>query len=383
MRLIYKNRGNQILQGEFYHYLRVGGAYFAFDGELSRMRDGERKTVADWMISFIEKGGAFRECSGRFPINSQGVRLEEALLAVYLNVPFADAKQTEARVGFPKRFTISGLSDDEEQAMFHNHPVFDLTINNIRGAGYGAAYTTNTTVYHDGRSIHVRCKGAEFQTGYDAGLYGLMRRVPTWNVNDQGRLKVYLSGRKIVPSSELIWAYHHSLIGDDPNVRKAMLEAHKRLRSQKVEIDHLSDRVENQYISLLAAMSALANHQIANRRSRIREPYYFWTVYDLNAKQYRVEAGIVSAWSKRFVFENLADEKEAARYVACFREFYDLAKKADHLLTEPNGENLLHYWSAPERMQDCDNPLNALLLAPANSFGKYSVESFADLPIAA
>ena len=58
------SKNNVILEGENYHYLIVKGArtskekfVCAFDGELSRMQDGGRYTIADLLVRHIQANG--------------------------------------------------------------------------------------------------------------------------------------------------------------------------------------------------------------------------------------------------------------------------------------------------------------------------------------
>lgn len=380
-----KTGANVILQGESNHYLKIGRLCYAFDGELSRVRDGERKTVAEWLGEYIDEKGAFHKNDTQFPANGHSERIEAVLFALYRNVSFDAIRDANAHVGFRGKIAIHGLADEEERTLYRVCRVFDLSINNIRGIGCGAGYTTNAMIYTDGRSIFIRCKDMVFQTDYDAGLYKLLQRVTAWNINQQGRLKTHLSGRVIVPFAEVVGGYYHGWIAANaPDIKAALTDLHKQIRTVDLQIDHMCDRPENQYIALLAALPAKANHQISNLRTRIKEPFRFLTVYDARSNQYRVEVGIDgSGWSKRFVFDDLSDENEAEKYVRCFREFYGFAQKSGHILPKPSEENLLYRWSDLSRMEAADNPLSVLLSAPIETFERYSDSSFEDMPITA
>lgn len=112
MKEIYRSKtgANVIIQGEIYHYLKIGRFCYAFDGELSRVRDGERKTVAEWLGAYIDEAGAFHRGDKQFPANGRGERIETVLFALYRNVPFDGIKDANAHVGFRGKIAIYGES---------------------------------------------------------------------------------------------------------------------------------------------------------------------------------------------------------------------------------------------------------------------------------
>ena len=89
------SKNNVILEGENYHYLIVKGArtskekfVCAFDGELSRMQDGGRYTIADLLVRHIQANGPFYLDPNTTPRTaSPKKRIEEVIYSLYYQKP--------------------------------------------------------------------------------------------------------------------------------------------------------------------------------------------------------------------------------------------------------------------------------------------------------
>lgn len=381
---------NVIYRGEYEHYLVVTDKELTstpiicmFDGELSRVRNGERKTVTDWLTEFIEKYGAFYRHNTVLCRTMGHKRLEEVLFRIYHGLDFdCQLADTDIRLGFGRPIVISPIPDKDEAALISTGELYDFSQSNIRGKAFGVNYTNNACVFLDNTGISVQCRGARFYTGYDAGLYGVIKAMPNWHIGAGGALKTYLKG-VVVPFAEIVWLYHNGLISNE-HILENILSAHADMRSKNLEVDHLSGRVENNYPELLAAVPKAVNAGLGNRRSCIKAPYFFLTLFDSSSKTYKVQAGLQGyGWSRQFAFGDLTDAKEAGLYTDCFRKFIAHVKQAGCISGRPSNRSIYHYWSEPFRMRDKNNPLVLLRQESDNMFDNYTEDAFSEMPLIA
>lgn len=387
------NKNNIILEGENYYYLIVKRTrnrkekfVCAFDGELSRIQDGERHTIADLLVRHIQTNGPFYLDPNTTPRTaSPKKRIEEVLYSLYyqksLNAPGLKIKIANRGKII---FTSYGLMPAGEAKLLQHNTVIELTKNNIRSAERGTYVHTNGVFYH-GPAISAggnfvsfngivgTCKGEAFFTDYDAGLFSLLQKISVWTVSNRGALQAVV-GKDRVPFSTIVWAYHHRLIQDSAKTDKAILAAHRYFTTLGLEVDHLTGNKSNNCLYALALVHGDINTSLGTRRNSIKEPFYFYSAYSYEAHKLLVKCGFDEGeqhHERRFAFD-LPTSKNDTAYKDCFNTFKEKAKAAGCLTTEPERDNLLCYWADPCRAGSEGDPHMELLKAPLNNFDKYT-----------
>ena len=137
------SKNNVILEGENYHYLIVKGArtskekfVCAFDGELSRMQDGGRYTIADLLVRHIQANGPFYLDPNTTPRTaSPKKRIEEVIYSLYYQKPL---NTTGLKIKIANRkgiiFTSYGFMSADEAKLLQHNTVVELTKSNVRSA---------------------------------------------------------------------------------------------------------------------------------------------------------------------------------------------------------------------------------------------------------
>lgn len=386
------SKNNVILEGENYHYLIVKGArtskekfVCAFDGELSRMQNGGRYTIANLLVRHIQTNGPFYLDPNTTPRTaSPKKRIEEVLYSLYYQ---ESLNATGLKIKIANRRGISFTSYDfmsaDEAKLLQHNTVIELTKNNIRSAEQGTYVHTNGIFYH-GPAISAGgkvasfngivgiCSGMAFYTDYDAGLLSLLQKIGAWIVS-KGALKAVV-GKDRVPFSTIVWAYHHRLIQDSAKPDKAILAAHRYFTTLGLEVDHLTGNKSNNCLYALALVHGDINTSLGTRRNGIKKPFYFYTAYSHNASKLLVKCGFDDGkqhYERRFAFD-LPISKNDTAYKDCFNAFKEKAKAAGCLTTEPEKDNLLCYWADPCRAGSESDPHMEILKDPLNSFDKYA-----------
>ena len=382
------SKNNVILEGENYHYLIVKGArtskekfVCAFDGELSRMQDGGRYTIADLLVRHIQANGPFYLDPNTTPRTaSPKKRIEEVIYSLYYQKPL---NTTGLKIKIANRkgiiFTSYGFMSADEAKLLQHNTVVELTKSNVRSAERGTYVHTNGIFYHESAAsagqknkIIGTCDGMTFYTDYDAGLLSLLQKIGAWTVG-KGALKAVV-GKDRIPFSTIVWAWHHGLILDGVEANKAILAAHRYFTTLGLEVDHLTGNKSNNCLYALALVHGDINSSLCARRTSIKEPFYFYTAYSHAAHKLLVKCGFYEDkqhYERRFAFD-LPISKSDTAYKDCFNAFKEKARAAGCLTTEPEKENLLCYWADPCRAGSESDPHMELLKYPLNSFDKYT-----------
>lgn len=404
MKVIFESdsKNNIILEGESYHYLIVKGVrtskkkfVCAFDGELSRMQDGERHTIADLLIRHIQTNGPFYLDPNTMPRTAAPKkRIEEVLYSLYYQKPL-NTSGLKIKIANRKRisFTSYGFMPADEAELFQRYTVIGLTKNNIRSAEQETYVHTNGVFYHgpafsaDGNVVSFNgivgtCKGEAFFTDYDAGLFSLLQKISAWDISHRGALQAKVGGSK-TPFSTIVWAWHHGLISDSIEADKAILAAHRYYSTLGLEVDHLTESKSNNCLYALALVHRDINISLGARRTSIKEPFYFYTVYSHKVNKLLVKCGFDDGkqhYERQFAFD-LPTSKNDTAYRECFNAFKGKAKAAGCLTTEPEKDNLVCYWADPCRAGSEGDPHIALLEAPLNRFDEYIDGAFDNMPL--
>lgn len=391
MKLIFvsDSKNNVILEGESYHYLIVKGVranknkkfVCAFDGELSRVQNGKRYTIADLLVRYIQVNGPFYLDPNTTPRSQHPQkRIEEILYSLYYQKPVIQGLKIKIAnrkgIGFS---SYNFMSADEAKLLQHN-VVIELTKRNIRSDDMGTHVHTNGTFCLDSANRIVgTCAGMFFYTDYAAGLFDLLQKIGVWTVT-KGALKAVI-GKAKVPFATIVWAYRHGLIPDNVKAEKAILAAHKYFTTMELEVDHLTENKSNNCLYALALVHGNINTSLGDRRNSIKEPFFFYTAYRHDVSKLLVKCGFDQDnqhYERRFFFD--LTRKGEEEYRKCFNEFKKKAEAAGYLTKEPEKDNLLSYWADPCRPGEENNPLAKLPTEPLPSFYKYSNGAFNDMP---
>lgn len=391
MKLIFvsDSKNNVILEGEYYHYLIVKGAranrgekfVCAFDGELSRVQNGKRYTIAELLIKYIRANGPFYLDPNTTPRSRHPKRrIEEVLFSLYNQNADGFRIRVTNRKG--TRFTNYNSVPTDEAKLFQHNVIVELTKHNIRDDDVGTYVHTNGTFFVDADSRIVgTCNGMFFFTDYAVGLFELLQKVGVWAVT-KGALKAVI-GKARVPFATIVWAYHHGLIPDTVKADKAILSVHRYFTTMELEVDHLTGNKSNNYLYALALIRRDINTSLGRRRNSIKEPFYFYTVYSHETGKLLVKCGFdkeSQRYERLFSF-NLCSGKGGEEYQNCFNTFKKKAEAAGCLTKEPPKDNLLSYWADPCRATSEGDPHMELLGKRLDSFREYSDGMFDEVPV--
>lgn len=285
-----------------------------------------------------------------------------------------------------KEVVLEGLTDQEEIEFFDTHYVYNFTMGNLVSDKHGAEVSSYGPIFVSPPCMGVKCDGISFHTAYDQRLCKFLSEIPNWNISKEGALKTNIgAGGKdslFIPYANIVVAHHRGLIPyDQNNVRDKLKAIYDSITAKGFETDHLSERKTNNYLHLLALTDKSVNGATRNFRTRIKAPFFFYTVYDHMRERCLVHLGIEGTnWEKYIVFNSLVDESEYKLYLDCLKAFKGKADEAGCLMDKPGEDSLLYHWAAPERMSDRTNPLNLLIAKPMDIFIRYSEVIFWDMP---
>ena len=378
---------NEIWKGKTWYYIIVrdeaGREYTAsFDGGMEHpfsFPTGEEGTIGDYaraLIEEISKGRQFYYNKGGNPFsNGSGEGLASALYRIYHGEEGVNAaKVRKANNGGMK--IVSDRAEDQEEIKFcQDHFVHELTRQNLRSDSRGThIHTTGVTVKAD-HGIMITSKGNFFFVDWNEDLHHFLCSIRTWGAHS-GDLKVDFGTGGKIPLYWIADSFSRGEITRDTSI-KTLRKLWKQ-RDDTKQVDHLTENKRNNFSWALIETNKGDNQRLLDYRSRIRAPYYFYTVNDRKRGRLLVECGVAGCcYRKRFVFEELGQE-----YLECFDAFKGYAKAAGCFSkSSPKGKSLLSYWGEPERAGDPQNPLVALLSEDINTFERYSKEVLADIPL--
>lgn len=371
---------NEIWKGETWYYIivrdKAGREYTAsFDGGLEHpfsFPTGERGIIGDYASALIEeisKGRKYNYNDGANPYNKgSGEGLASALYRIYHGEE--GIKVRKAHNGGMK--IVSDRAEDQEEIKFcRSNFVHELTKQNLRSDSRETyIHTSGVTVRAD-HEIMITSKGQFFFVDWDEDLHHFLCSIRTWGAHS-GDLKVDFGTGAKTPLYWIADSFSRGEITRDTSVKD--LKALWGQRDDTKQVDHLTENKRNNFSWALIETEKAHNQHLLDHRTRIRAPYYFYTVNDRKRGKLLVECGVAGlAYRKRFVFDDLGQE-----YLECFDAFKEYAKAAGCF---SKGKSLLSYWGEPERAGAPQNPLVALLSEDMNTFERYSKEALDDVPL--
>lgn len=343
------------------------------------------------LLEYIKLNYAFTIGGGGRPLSkrkdrSKDVPLANVLCGFYNNIDIEENIDINVRCVNSDAVVMDNLTDSEEVEFFRNHYVYDFTRGNIVSDISKVITHSNGHIVVDYPAMSVKCDGRLFCTSYDQGLCSLLAAIPNWNLV-RGALKANVgtgeSGKSIfAPYASIIVAYHRGLVPTGTgNIRDKLKVIDQEINGKQLLVDHLTERKENNYPFLLALTNNNVNDTMRNFRTRIKKPFFFYSVADHARKICLVWLGIEgTGWEKHIVFGDLTDERECGLYLQCFDRFKEIAKSAGYFLKKSGDDSLLYYWANPTRMNDKKNPLILLLSKPMSIFTVYHDGIFFGMP---
>lgn len=351
-----------------------------------------------WKLAeYIETIRAFVVGSDGLPYDrrkgEKDISLARVLLSFYSGVEIEETDNVNAQMVDDREVVLESLTDQEEIEFFKTHYVYNFTAGNLVSDVHGTEVCFNGNVFVAPPDMYVKCKGESFHTTYDQKLCKFLLDTPNWNVGS-GALKTNISAASVdhadskskksffIPYANIVVAHHRGLIPyNKNNVRDKLKAIYDSITAKGLEIDHLSERKNNNYLHLLALTNKSVNGAAHNFRTRIKAPFFFYTVYDHIRERCLVHLGIEgTGWERYIVFNSLEDEESYKMYLECLKTFRDYADAAGCLMDKPGEESLLYYWAEPARMSDKANPLNQLLAKPLDVFIRYNKAVFWGIP---
>lgn len=198
----------------------------------------------------------------------------------------------------------------------------------------------------------------------------------SWVIGD-GALMAILPGEDgkqvFVSFAEIVGTYHRNQI-DLSQPIASIVENHANLMKQGSVYDHMTHNKMNNFPWALAPIPNTLNKQMQGR-DKIKPPYYFFTVYDPEIKQYRVKLGFYNLWERRYLFDDLGYRNgedivltpqykptddttgKDSLYATIYRKFLDKIGTANRKAKT----SYLSHWAEPERAFDPDNLYTAIL----------------------
>lgn len=322
--------------------------------------------------------------------NQHKMRLYDLVYGLYYNKPLDQVKSLHVRlIDHVPCLSLGGVT------------IFDLSLRNLRSSEklspivlngrYGS--TENSQAYclfvKEGDDLVFYFHEKQFVTTYDKSLYGILctcNGVGTWDTSDDAlRLALYEKGRLVhIPFSEVVGEFFRGNIGTDHPIRD-ILRNHSDLGAKpggRYVYDHLSHNKQNNYPWALALIPGKINSRLTGR-DKIRQPYFFLTVYDAVHRKYRVKMGAYAlGWERRYLFEDLA-YSNADNDDSVFTVQYNPGKRADnplyvalfeafkaHIGTGNTKSQLsyLTYWADPQRAHCNGNMLTDMLAEPESDY---------------
>lgn len=375
---------------------------FWFDGFLT---DDEYRNPYEELERFIEENGCFcfngkstTASSVRAYYKGKQVSLTDVLWSIYKKRPIEEAAEETLRLANGRRQCIYG---DEELMDFVGHSiVYDMRACEIRDGDTWTAHFTNGKIFPSGwigcanTCVKVSDKKRTVYSFTDSNeeLRHELGKIGGWYL-EGNRAKTSVGD---VPLASICGAFFNfwDRVKCPGNIYKTLKRIRQAIGNFGIVFDHLTDTPEINFPWLLAPISFGQNAALSDRRSRIRAPYYFFTVYDYTTRKLLVWCGVEGyQWERRFAFNcdfEHPDTRQTQDYVACFFEFKKRVangksdKDAPYILNKPGDECLLHYWgSCQERVLDPRSPLRAPQKMQLDGFNKYEPGCFGTMPILA
>lgn len=285
---------------------------YEFDGHLKRIApNGERETVCDGLIRMIQDQGAFyaeyhtiRDGSRerKDPRNDSGIGLDQALYMLYHNAPLDRIKTIHVSTSKEPIKLEGNVAYDhslqEIQDFYKTYFTLDYRIAAIRSDEYSDIWHGKGAVIRcEDNHILISCGEKIFFTDYDDGLFDLLKSIPSWEVksgalrggiNDAERQNLKMS------LSSIVGAYHNGLFDDTIiNIREKLEDAKESFDKLRILYDHMTENKQNNfYYNLLALPKNVEdgkenpNNKLFNLRTRIKAPYFFFSVCDHSRKRF-------------------------------------------------------------------------------------------------
>lgn len=368
MKIIFKQKGNEILMSDTgMYYLRVRPKkgkerVYWFDGVVNGNQ------IAKQLQESIESHGAFYINMPAIAPKQRTKDLTKVLYGMYHNID--NPEQVKAlKPAISNKRPLTGLKDFN----FFHGDVYDMRVDNIHSLEYSTNQKSDFSIVHTAKDIIICKDGKYYFTGYQDGLYKVLKSVTCWNAPGNN-LRAVIHGKE-VSFSVIVWAYYHGMMdGEAPAINK-IARLYGIFLKNSIVVDHTTENTQNNYIWALAKMEHGYNAAFSNYRTRISAPIHFYLVFDYKRKQYRVECGLSDyGFTKRYIFE----ESDIASVLECFNTVKRAAQKMKLFEKKPSRTSALRYWSDPTKADDLSNPLIHLLEREAGDFTKYSTDELKD-----
>lgn len=375
---ISRNKRNVILRGEVYDYLLIKcmgksrkKLVFAFDGRKWQQYSGISYRISDWFARYIQESGTipYSNYKKTFQVFDALYRAE-------------DPRETKGQKVWlikknPIRFNdYSFMAKDKAKLLRKNH-VYEVVAENLQSNQHGspmfeqAHFKHGAVVGSDGKIRDIKdvaalCKGKEFYTSYDKELYKILCKFTNLEVTNKGVLKTQIKRSK-VPFATVVCAFYDNQLTNSDDVLERIYSIQRELSTSHRQIDHLSERKENNYPLLLVPLYKCINKDFRNKRTRIKRPFYFLNLYLYEQHLILVECGIENTSNVfRFKFD-ISTRKGQQDYYDCFERFRSIAKAAGYITKNPE-ENLLYCCADPNKFGCKDDPLMGLIYNPLESY---------------
>lgn len=347
-----------------------------------------------WKLAeYLRSVHGFAVCGDGLPYDKRkdkkDISLARILCGFYHGVDIDKTDNIHVKMVSSSEVVVNGLTDAEEIDFFKTHYVYNFTAGNLVSDIHSTEMCTNGNIFVSLPDMFVECDGISFHTAYDQELCGFLHEVPNWDVSS-GALKtnIYIEDESklkrsiFIPFSNIVVAHHRRLIPyKENNIRDKLKAIYSGITDKGFLVDHLSERPINNYLYLLALSDRSVNAAALNLRTRIKAPFFFYTVFDHARERCLVHLGIEgTGWEKYIVFGSLTEPESCKLYLHCLYTFKGYAEAAGCLMDKPGEESLLYYWAEPERMGDKANPLNLLIAKPIDYFTRYSMAIFWGIP---
>ncbi len=164
-------------------------------------------------------------------------------------------------------------------------------------------------------------------TDYDRDFYHALLSIPSWEISrDSGALRAHINGKHIA-FAEIVWLYFNNSLDiscldyGKNTFLESVLKKHDEMAKMGIVIDHMTHNTANNFIRNLAAVYSKDNSALKNRH-RVKEPYYFMTVYDRIIGKYKVSFGVHGTdYSIKLLFDVIDSE-----YLSLWKAFSHKAK---------------------------------------------------------
>lgn len=351
----------------------------------------EGDMFVDCLVRYINQQGGFQVYKTRnAPVHRKkngSLGLEELYYAL-ANGKKLDVKELKAlriRMSVPHPIMIIGAEelnrDEFKDENGKRYLIYWLSRTAIHSEKRFSWDHSRGVIYNDLGSTVVTWEGELFWVDKNEGLEKILQRLSNKKI-EEGALKLRVGG-EYIPLGAVVYIYFTIIKAEGVEEISLINDGYKSYREQDYVVDHLTENKQNNHIWALALMPHWVNGGMRDRRSRVKAPYFFYTVYDLVSKCCKVQCGVIAdnvKWEKRFAFDWSNVDDAAQRYKACFDEFWDKLPR-EYKLDKPGEESCLYYWAEPERATDTNNPLMHLHHMQEDCFKEYKQGAFVDLPL--